>query len=259
MKKCKKLIKWILAVVLLVSLFMVVRQIYNDWRNARDNADAARIAGLMAEEGTKPEAEDIPQEVAELSAIDLDALREVNGDVLGWIAIPGTEIAYPLVQGEDNRFYLNHNWKAESNSGGSIYLECTNRRDMSDFHTIIYGHQMRNGSMFGSLKYYKDIDFWQEHPSIYIALDNGIYRYDIFSAQEAGVRSVVYRTDKVESELQEEFLQFCTENSVIDTGLIPKGDDRIVTLSTCTGRGYANRWVVHGMLAQVYPAGTGAR
>ena len=109
--------------------------------------------------------------------------------------------------------------------------------------------------MFGTLKYYKEPDFWQAHPDFYVVVDDGIYHYDVFSAQEVNVKGIVYRLDIEENHLEEEFLQYCVENSVIDTGLTPEASDRILTLSTCTGSGHATRWVIHGVLREIYQTG----
>lgn len=265
MGKWIQVIKWFLTAVLLVSLFVVGRRAYDGWRNARDSAEAAQAAGLTGAKQSggaqlprtwdasgDTAGEPMPEEAAALAQISLEALREVNGDVVGWIEIPGTELSYPLMQGADNRYYLSRSWKGEPNSGGSVFLESTNNGDLTDFHTIAYAHRMNNDSMFGTLKYYEDQEFWPEHPSVYLVTDTSVYRYDIFAAQTAAVEDIVYRLDLEEKHLEEEFLQYCIENSVIDTGLTPEAGDRILTLSTCTSSGRANRWVVHGVLAQEY-------
>jgi len=183
-----------------------------------------------------------------LKNMDFAALREVNSDVLGWILIPWTKVSYPLVQTEDNDYYLNHTWRKSRSAVGSIYLECRNSSDLSDFNTIIYGHRMKNGSMFASLKYYGQQSYWQEHPKIYIMDDNGMHTYEIFSAYEAGVTQDTYRL-KFENETEKQnFIDFCVSQSVIETGVVPATTDRILTLSTCTGNGYDTRWVVQGVL-----------
>ena len=268
-KQKRELLIALLAAVFLFSAGMMVRQQFQYRQIVADSEEAARIVGLqkstepqqpvsalpipsMEMEEQEPPPEPLPEEALDLAKIDLEALRAVNEDVVGWIAIPGTTLSYPLMQGEDNQYYLSHSWKREAVSGGSVFLESTNNRDLTDFHTIAYAHRMCNDTMFGTLKYYKGLDFWQEHPRIYIVLNDMIYRYDIFSAQEADVKGIVYRLDIEENELEEEFLQYCIENSVIDTGLTPEASDRILTLSTCTGNGHVNRWVVHGVLAQEY-------
>lgn len=198
-----------------------------------------------------PKAE-LPEKAHTLSEVSLEALRETNEEVLAWIEIPGTDISYPLMRGRDNEFYLSHNWKKEPNTGGSICLEVTNSPDLSDYNTILYGHRMRNGLMFGGLKYYSDAEYWREHPCIYLVADDGIYCYDIFASFEAEVAGPVYRLDIEEKCLEQEFLQYCIEQSVIETGIIPGEEDRILTLSTCTGNGYDKRLVVQGHLVRIY-------
>lgn len=260
MKKMMQMIRWCLCLALAVSLFVIGRQAYDSWKNQRASDEAARIAGLTADrrEAAGPEtetgaAEPIPEAVIDLADIDLEALREINEDVAGWIAVPGTEISYPLMQGEDNRYYLSHTWNEESSKSGSVFLESANSRDLTDFHTIVYGHRMRNNTMFGSLKYYRELDYWRDHPDVYVVLENGrVLRYEVFAAHEAGVRGVVYRLDIGEAELEEEFLQACLEGSAIDTGIVPETGDRILSLSTCTGTGYSRRWVVHTVFRAEY-------
>lgn len=259
----------VLAVLVLVFLFsggMIVRQQLLYRQLEADGAQAAQIAGLTdgetaSQAPTPPSqassagAEPLPEEAVPLAAVDLAALRSVNGDVVGWIAIPGTRLSYPLLQGENNQYYLSRSWKREASSGGAVFLESANSREMTDFHTIVYAHQMRNDSMFGILSNYKDLDFFRVHPSVYLVLDGGIYRYDIFSAQKAGIKSIVYRLDLEESRKEEEFLQYCLDNSVIDTGVAPEAQGRILTLSTCAGSDRSNRWVVHAVLQAVWTVG----
>ena len=213
---------------------------------------------LPAEPTKEPEVEPppewylLPAEARDLAWINLEALRAVNREVVGWISIPGTMVSYPLMQGKNNEYYLNRSWKKEYMGSGSVFLEATAGRELTDYHTIIYGHRMQNGTMFGSIKYYSRADYWRQHPSVYVVLDEVIYRYEIFAAHEAEVTSLVYRLDLEESNLKEEFLQYCISDSVLKTGLTPGEEDRILTLSTCTGRGYESRWVVHGVLAEEY-------
>lgn len=253
----------LLAVLFLFGAGMMLRKQIQYRQIVVDADEAAEIAGLRetsAPTGTpiqqeayaEPESPHLPKFAAALMDIDLEALRSVNEEVVGWIEIPGTELSYPLMQGEDNQFYISHNWKREASSGGAVFLEAASSPDLTDFHTVAYAHRMRNGTMFGTLKYYREPDFWREHPDIYVAADDGIYCYHIFSVQEVDVKGIVYRLDIEESHLEEEFLQYCTENSVLDTGIVPKPEDRILTLSTCIGIGYTTRWVIHGVLRETY-------
>lgn len=267
----------LLAVFLFAAAMLAIRSAENR-ENQRENAEAQQVAGLAEtedvsgqaeaaistedtaeteekeeapeepEEEKVPAADLLPKEMAYLADIDVAALQEVNEDVVGWIEIPNTEISYPLMQGEDNDFYLNNTWQGEENSSGSIFIDYRCSADFNAFHTIIYGHRKRNGTMFGSLKYYKDDDYWQEHPSIWIVTDDAIYRYDIFAAWAApidsGVYSLYYPTRAKRAELLDMFIS----KSSISTGISPKMQDRILTLSTCTGQDYSARWVVHAVL-----------
>ena len=208
------------------------------------------------EESTEEATEVLPVEkpayvdpyAAALGNMDFAALRAVNPDVVGWILIPGTPISYPLVQGEDNQYYLDHTWKKTKSVVGSIFMEKTNHRSFSDFHTILYGHRMNNGSMFAALKYYREQAYWSAHPTIYITDDSGRRAYEIFAAYEVGTQEDTYRIQMRGNEEKQAFLDSCTDKSVISTGVTPTVHDQILTLSTCTGRGHATRWVVQARL-----------
>lgn len=257
----------LLTLVFLISGGMMIRQQLQYQKIATDSVEAAQIAGLpersdalrstapvKTEPSTPPEepSEVLPEEAAALAGINLEALRAVNEDVVGWIEIPGTDLSYPLLKGADNQYYLNHNWKKESSVGGSVFLESTSSRDLTAFHTIIYGHRMNNDSMFGTLRHYSQQDFWREHPSVYVAISGKALCYDIFAAWEADVKGIVYRLDLEKSSLEQDFIRACTEGSVLDTGIVPEAKDRILTLSTCTKNGYANRWVVQAVLRDIW-------
>lgn len=198
-----------------------------------------------AEETAQEAAEEMP---ASLKEVDLAALREVNEDVTGWISIPGTQISYPLVQTDNNDYYLNRNWKKEKNSAGAIFLECQNSPDFQNFNTIVYGHNRRNEAFFGTLEEYKAYSYWEENPYIYIVNDRGIFRYDIFAAKEVGTRTIIYGLDLQKEEHKKEFIRYALEDSWVNTGIVPDTDDTFLTLSTCTDYGYSNRWVVLAVL-----------
>lgn len=257
MKKTKKRsLTLLLVLVLAVSGGVLLWKAAERAMGARAYEEALQMAGtdraaaLQAADG----AERADPYAAALAETDLGALREVNSEVLAWVDIPGTELSYPVLQTGDNQYYLNHTWQNEKNSVGAVFMEHTCAPDLTDFHTILYGHRMRNGSMFGMLKHYEEQSFWEEHPQVYLVTDGGVYLYDIFSAFEVGTREIVYRLDLEESGLEEEFISFCLDNSVIDTGIVPEAGDRILTLSTCTGRGHATRWIVQGVLRGDGPA-----
>ena len=184
-----------------------------------------------------------------LKQADLAALQAVNADVLGWLEIPDTQLKYPMVRGLDNTFYLKHDWKKQRNIVGAAFLERLNQEDFSDFHSLIYGHRLVDGGMFGSLGNYSEQSYWEAHPYVYIYDEKGAHRYEIFSAYEASVKSLTYQVGFSGEESKMRFLEHCMSSSVIDTGVVPTLDDRILTLSTCTASGSdAKRWVVQACL-----------
>lgn len=182
-----------------------------------------------------------------LADVELEPLQAASKAVTGWICIPDTKLSYPLVQGKDNAYYLDRAWNGRYSALGSIFLDVRNNAGLTDFHTLIYGHRMKNGSMFGSLKYYNDFSYLAEHPYVYIKTEEGVRQYEIFAAYEAPVRSCTYRLDFPDEAARQELIDFALQQSVIATGVVPETTDRIITLSTCTGQGYDARWVVQAV------------
>ena len=268
--KVRKILIAALALVLCISIGMLIRQTLQYREGEAEYAEAEALVELPdlsdLEPTPVPETQPEPEPEEEkpvyvdpyadaLAAMDFAALREVNSDVLGWILVPGTAISYPLLQGDDNSYYLNHTWKKWTNVVGSIFLECQNSPDLTDFNTIIYGHRMNNGSMFASLKYYKKQSYWAQHPTVYITDDNGVHCYQIFAAYEISTAGDTYRLGFSSDQDKQAYIDYCLSKSVIDTGLTPTVYDRILTLSTCTGNGHATRWVVQALLrGEVPPA-----
>lgn len=274
--KIRKGLKLLLVIVFIFSLGMVLMQQFQNHSAQNSYEQAEELASEekttveertteapteatepeTTEEETRPavwqavEIEDDPY-MEELAQKNLEALREVNTEVLGWIWIPGTNVDYPVMDGDDNDYYLEHTWDRQPSTAGSICLEKLNSSDLSDFNTLFYGHRMNNGSMFGSLKYYNDMDYFSEHPYVYVLDDNGVHRYEIFSAYTAPVDGSTFIYGFRSEESMQAFLDYCVEKSVIDTGIVPTLDDRILTLVTCTGRGYEARWVVQTRLEGV--------
>jgi len=251
----------LLAVVFLVSVVKVI-SLMADRRAGEETYSEAQETVTPpppVQEEPKPE-EPEPEPVVycdahaeALAKTDLSALRETNADVVGWISIPDTPVDYPLMQGEDNDYYLNHTWDRAANSVGSIFLEHQVSPVFDDFNTIIYGHRMKNNSMFGSLKYYNDMEYWQAHPSVYIVNDDGVHRYAVFAAYEAAINEITYGLEISEDSTKQRFIEHGLTSSAIHTGVVPTKKDLVLTLVTCTGRDYSSRWVVQAVLQDSAP------
>lgn len=183
--------------------------------------------------------------------VDFDALKEVNSDVAGWIRFENIDISYPIVHGTDNEYYLTHTFDKQEIKCGSIFIETENSPDFSDDNTFIYGHNMKDKSMFAKLNQFKDEQIYKENPEFLIYTENGIYRYSIFSCYVADVSwdSFTYQFGSEEQYAQ--WLQTVKNRSIYDTGVTPTQEQKTVTLMTCTSAGDNYRFLVHGVLTEV--------
>lgn len=269
MRRLRGILVLVLAAVFVLGAARLARYGLEQYSARTAARQAARTAGLESTgtELTEPQvplAQDpevaepvtvepeLDPEAAFLRDLDLAALQQTNPEVLGWICIPGTQLSYPYLQTEDNQYYLSHTWEKQKNAAGSVFLECKVSGDLSDFNTIIYGHNMKNGSIFGSLRQYRKQSHFEAYPSFYLADAQGIRRYDIFAALEAQVVGPTYRLKVEQAQGKQAVLDYSVQRSVIQTDIVPTVEDSIVTLSTCTGNGYDTRWVVQGVLAERY-------
>jgi sortase B len=199
-------------------------------------ASAAPAAGLTAPE----------------KQVDFDELRKLNGDTVAWIYSEGTPIDYPVVLGEDNAFYLNHTFSGRSGAAGTIFMDYDNQGDFSDANTAIYGHHMRNGSMFASLDKYRKQSYYDKHPVIYLYTPSGNYAIELFSAYVRDASLLPHDFDS-----PEDFLAYAEKvKSLSDfrSDVTVGAGDRIVTLVTCNYNYDDARYVVHGKLVPLHGA-----
>lgn len=173
----------------------------------------------------------------------ISTLKEQNEDVIGWITFDNMELSYPIMHGEDNDYYLTHTFSGESNSAGSIFMEAANNSDFEDCHTIIYGHNMRNLSMFGQLKNYKKEKFYEEHQYFTIYTTEHVYRYQIFAYYDISEVGDVYAIGFVPDADFQEFINEMFRRSYYDTDVEVTEQDKVITLSTCSSEG--NRFVIN--------------
>ena len=187
--------------------------------------------------------------------IDFEALTETNPDVYAWITIPGTEVDYPILQRvDDDSYYLTHTIEGKEAPEGAIYTESLNDQDFTDPNTVIYGHNMRNDSMFGSLHLFEDRDFFDEHRDLTIYLPDQILHYRIFAAYNYDNRHILKSFDfQDEAQYQgylDSIFQMRSMSSNLDTSISVDSSDRIVTLSTCNGND-DQRYLVQAVLISI--------
>lgn len=245
-----------LALIVAVAVFCFAAynlfHIYTEYKKGTDEYNhIEQMAVTERDPESTEEASDTEQGLQPPFDVDFAALQGVNPDVVGWIYIEALDgISYPVVQGEDNEEYLHTTYENNYNFAGTIFIDYENSRDFSDCNTLVYGHNMKNGSMFGQLKKFsEDQTTYEKSKYFWIFTPEKDYRYEIISAYTTGVNSDTYTLFKGPGDEFQEYLDTIKGYSEIetdDTELTIK--DRIVTLSTCTGND-ATRYVVQGRLA----------
>ena len=193
-----------------------------------------------------------PEAGSELKApmdIDFASLKSVNNDVVGWIYVEAVpDINYPIVHGKDNETYLHRTYEKNYNFAGTIFVDYENKGDFSDCNTIVYGHNMKNGSMFNNIKSYTDQSFADEHPYVYIYLPDGtVSQYKVVVGHIISESSVLYSTQIVDTA---SFVQEMVKTSSIKVDFDQSQVQSVITLSTCTSAGSESgkRNVVHAIL-----------
>lgn len=186
--------------------------------------------------------------------VDFEDLQEnVNKDIYAWIYIPDTKIDYPILRHPtDDLFYLNHNLDGSSGYPGCIYSESYNEKDFSDPVTVLYGHNMKNGTMFAGLHRFTDSEYFAEHPYVYIYTPDGMLVYQIFAVHTHSNEHLLYGKDYTLGIMMDSYIGAIErERSMVsvesETAKVDS-DSHILTLSTCISNRPNNRLLVQGVL-----------
>ena len=160
-------------------------------------------------------------------------LHKINPDIVGWITVEGTIINYPILQTKDNDYYLNRNYKGEDSRAGSIFMDYRNNVEEENRNTIVYGHRMKDDTMFNSLTNYLDEEFFKAHQTINYDTMYGSYDAEVFAAYYTTTDFDYIQTDFESDEEYASFLNEVEDKSEIEADFDVNADDQIVTLSTC--------------------------
>lgn len=175
--------------------------------------------------------------------VDFEALWKINGDIVAWIYCPGTPINYPIVQSDDNDYYLRRLLDGSYNIGGTLFLDFRCTDTFTGRNNIVYGHHMKSGTMFGSLVRYRNQSYYDEHPVMYLATPNGQYRVVLFAGCTIDASNNIYTTNPTD----EQILRM-TRSSTFTPNYDLSLDDPILTLSTCAYDFENARYVLMGTL-----------
>lgn len=221
--------------------------IYSEY-NKGDKEYQSIIEDVVSTEEPK-ETEEEDSEEKTVFRVDFDKLLSINKEVVGWIRFENpSKISYPIVQAEDNDKYLTHTVEGKKNSSGSIFIDANSTADFSDRNTFIYGHNMKNGSMFGQLRKYKSYDFYKENPYFYIYTPSGEeIKYQIYAVSIVEDTSESYNKYYTNDDDYLNYLKYIKSISRYDTGVEVTAQSQLVSLSTCTNVTETQRLLVHGV------------
>ena len=232
---------FILAVFVL-SAYKLISLLWDYYENRRVLADAQSLYSVTLNETVSDRSDEVQGGFIDLLAI--------NSDIVGWITIQGTHVNYPILQADDNRYYLNRNYLKDESRAGSIFMDYRNDCQYLSPNTIIYGHRMKDGSMFAGLKKYLNQSFYEENPILLFDTLYASYEVEVFSAYRTTTDFNYIQTSFDDLMGYAFFLEKLVEKSEIETDVTLSIEDQILTLSTCdhSGNSGNGRLVLHGKL-----------
>ncbi|KGX86240.1 class B sortase [Pontibacillus litoralis] len=241
-------INFICLGVFLYAAFQIGDTLYQYWQNRNTLAQAQQIYHEQPTETITKSNKGTVVQIRE----QFNSLHQINKDIIGWISIDDTSIDYPILQAENNDYYLYRNYERDNTIAGSIFMDYRNNVLTHDRNTVIYGHNMKDGSMFGSLDKYMNEDFFRSHNTIQYDTVYGKYNIEIVSAYETTTDEYYIQTDFHSDEEYLQFVQGIKEKSLYETDTNISAEDKLVTLSTCDSQFHYDkgRFVVIGKFVE---------
>lgn len=260
-KSVAKSLYIVLVVLCLICIGGMVMILLND----REEENEAQVQQeLLQEEFVQQEEvveeESLPSEAVdeqkEELPIDFEGLQQINPEIYAWIRVPDTNIDYPILQhlDDDQSYYLSRDIYGENNQAGSLYTEYYNSRDFQEPNTVIYGHNMKNGSMFHNIRYFAKQEYFDEHEELYIYLPDKIMKYQIIACYEYDDRHLLGSFDFYDEEVFAQYLEDIMNPrsmyAMIREGVELTTEDKLVTLSTCVANKPNNRRLLQAVLVE---------
>ena len=243
MRKAIRIIIAVIAAVLIAFSAYKLITIFLDYKKGTDTyGEVASTVITFTNEISTDNAE-LPIKV------DFDALKKINPDVVGWLYCKDTKINYPIVQTNNNEYYLHKMVNGEYNFAGTLFADYRCEKDFAGLNTIVYGHSMKNGSMFGQLPKYRKQDFYDSHPTMWLLTPDKTYKVELLAGQltasDSDAYDIINKPDVLNKYLKTAVNQstFKTKSSVDDA-------EKILILSTCSYENENARFVVIGKLVE---------
>lgn len=245
----------LLSTLLLFSVYSLVRIIkgYCDSRQSYNALSSAVLATASPAPSVPPESEETPVPPETPITVDWKALRQTNSDAVAWLYCADTPINYPVVQASDNEYYLTRGFDLKKSDSGMLFLDCRNNIAANDENFIIYGHRMKDDSMFGTIPQYAEESYYKEHPTMYLLTPKQNYRVELFACRTVHSEEKYFETSFESKDIFHRYLNKAVEQSYWQADLSVGANYPSLTLVTCST--YANadnpRLLVHGYLVPI--------
>ena len=236
----RKIINIILVAIIIVCLSIIGYKYYNYNKDDKLNSEIQDLQPVINEASDldnnfsgENDGQDQSKDGDYVNSANEEELKSINSDYKMWIQIENTNINYPVVQGSDNDYYLKHNFRKESNISGTVFVESANDID-NDKNIILYGHNMRNGTMFNNITNYKEESFFNEDNKINIIMNNTLYEYEVFSVYVKNVKEVNLAIGFAS---EDEFINYAyneADESLYKKDVDFSAEDNLITLVTCS-------------------------
>jgi len=233
------------AAVVVISIIMLIS-------NTSDYSEGAQTYEDLTRHLTDPDVQIPPDpEPDTCPTVDFDALRVINPDIVAWLICEGTRINYPVVQGSDNDYYLKHLFDGKRNNAGCLFVDSNNEPGFVDHNTVIYGHHMKDKSMFQALTEYKTQAFYEKHPQMILLTPDGNYTIDLFAGYVTDIKADSWKLWFDSNTEFKEWLRETRSKSTFQSEVEISTADKFITLSTCSYAFDNARYVVVGKLVPV--------
>ena len=246
-----KILKIILLLLFFVIFIFSAYKVYNyfldEKENRKMNNELIDGAVTIIDNNENEIPKEVIDEILPPISVDFSILKQKNDEVVGWIYSQDTPINNPILQSKDNNYYLRRLMTREYNIAGSLFMDYRNDANMKDNNTIIYGHNMKNGTMFGTIQKYKNQEYFDSHKNMYYFTPEKNYIVKIFTGFIVSTDSEIYNLQKLNQTKIDDLIK----KSDFKNDLLVTENDKLLTLSTCANDYKSARYVIIGLLEEI--------
>ena len=240
--------KFIKIILLIICSAVFIFSAYKVFNNIAEESTNKEINNALVEKAISVinntiENENITKHSLPIK-VDFSILKQENQDIVAWIYCENTPINYPVLQSNDNEYYLRRLINGEYNTAGSIFMDYRNHSNMNDDNTIIYGHNMKNDTMFGTLTKYKEQEYYENNRIMYLFTPEKNYMIELFAGCTISVDSDVYNLSQIN---KDEIIN----ESDFKSDIIVEDEDKTITLSTCSYDYDGARYIIMGKIQEI--------